>query len=133
MLAATRIYQVAVPTPLYRVFDYFASASLVAGTRVRVPFGRREMVGVVVGTLEHSELPRNRLKQVMRILDEAPLIPPTLLKLLQWVADYYHHPLGEVIHTALPVYLRQGRPVAFKGEIAWSLTDAGRGIRQEMS
>ena len=133
MLAATRIYQVAVPTPLYSVFDYFASALLVAGTRVRVPFGRREMVGVVVGTVEHSELPRNRLKQVMRILDEAPFIPPTLLKLLQWVADYYHHPLGEVIHTALPVYLRQGRPVAFKGEMVWSLTDAGRGVRQEVN
>jgi primosomal protein N' (replication factor Y) len=101
--------------------------------RVRVPFGRRELVGMVVGTVAHSDLPRSSLKQVMRILDDAPLLPPTVLKLLLWAADYYHHPLGEVIHTALPVHLRQGRPVACKGEMVWSLTDAGRRVRQEMS
>lgn len=133
MAAASHIYQVAVPTPLYRVFDYLSPASLVAGMRVRVPFGRRELVGIVIGTVAHSDLPCSRLKPVMRILDDVPLLPPTVLKLLLWAADYYHHPLGEVIHTALPVHLRQGRPAACKGEMVWSLTDVGKGARQEVS
>ena len=128
MAASSRIYQVAVPTPLYRVFDYLAPSTLAPGTRVRVPFGRRELVGVVLDEVAQSELPHNRLKSVTQSLDADPLLPPSLLRLLRWAADYYHHPIGEVVHTALPVRLRQGRPASISGVAVWTLTNAGKAV-----
>lgn len=126
MSATSRIYQVAVPTPLYRAFDYLAPVMLAPGVRVRVPFGRREVVGVVVGEVARSELPSNRLKSITQPLDTRAIMPSSMLSLLQWAADYYHHPVGEVIHTALPVRLRQGHAPVVGGVKVWSLTPAGR-------
>ena len=128
MSAASRIYQVAVPTPLYRAFDYLATVPLVPGARVRVPFGRREMIGVVLGEVAQSELPASRLRAITQSLDASAILPPPILGLLRWAADYYHHPLGEVIHTALPVRLRQGRAPVVSGVKVWTLTPEGRSV-----
>ncbi|MHB8535717.1 MAG: primosomal protein N' [Sulfuricaulis sp.] len=128
MAAASRIYQVAVPTPLYRLFDYLSTGSLAAGTRVRVPFGKREMVGVVLGEVKQSEFPLSRLKSIAQALDAEPLLPLSMMNLLVWAADYYHHPLGEVIHTALPARMRQGRPADGSGVTVWALTPEGRAL-----
>ena len=128
MSAALRIFQVAVPTPLYRAFDYLANVALVPGTRVRVPFGRREMIGIVLGEVAQSELPASRLKRITQPLDASAILPPPILSLLRWAADYYHHPLGEVIHTALPVRLRQGHAPVVSGVKVWSLTSEGRTV-----
>jgi len=128
MAAVSRIYQVAVPTPLYRLFDYLSTVSLAAGKRVRVPFGKRDLVGMVLGEVKQSELPLSRLKTVAQSLDADPLLPAPLLNLLVWAADYYHHPLGEVIHAALPVRLRQGRPASIIGVTVWALTPEGKSL-----
>lgn len=128
MSAPLRIYQVAVPAPLYREFDYVASMSLTTGARVRVPFGRRELVGVVLGEVARSELPRGRLKPITQPLDANAILPASILGLLRWAADYYHHPLGEVIHAALPVRLRQGRAPVAAGVKVWTLTPTGRAV-----
>ncbi|HEU5338219.1 MAG TPA: primosomal protein N' [Sulfuricaulis sp.] len=128
MSATLRIYQVAVPAPLYREFDYVASMSLTTGARVRVPFGRRELVGVVLGEVARSELPRGRLKPITQPLDASAILPPSILSLLRWAANYYHHPLGEVIHAALPVRLRQGRAPVAAGVKVWTLTPEGRAV-----
>ena len=128
MSAAPRIYQVAVPTPLYRAFDYLATVSLVPGARVQVPFGRREMIGVVLGEVAQSELPASRLKAITQPLDAGAILPPPILALLRWAADYYHHPLGEVIHTALPVRLRKGRAPVVGGVKVWMLTHEGKAV-----
>ncbi|MDH3514062.1 MAG: primosomal protein N' [Gammaproteobacteria bacterium] len=128
MSAPLRIYQVAVPAPLYREFDYVTSTTLTTGARVRVPFGRRELVGVVLGEVARSELPSGRLKSITQPLDAGAILPPPILGLLRWAADYYHHPLGEVIHTALPVRLRQGRPPVAAGVKVWTLTAAGHAV-----
>ena len=105
------ILRVAVPAPLRRLFDYLAPADcdpagLQPGVRVRVRFGARELVGVLMETSRHSELPAGRLKPALGVIDRAPLLPPALLKLLHWAADYYQHPVGEVFHSAFPVLLR---------------------------
>jgi primosomal protein N' (replication factor Y) (superfamily II helicase) len=106
------ICQVAVPGPFPEPLDYLVPDGMpvpVPGQRVRVGLGRREVVGVVTATGAASALPRARLRPVTRVLDEAPVLDPQLLRLLAWSAAYYHHPLGEVLHQALPVLLRQGR------------------------
>ena len=104
------LVQVAVKSPVYGVFDYRwkASSPIVAGTRVTVPFGRRQVIGVVVAAIDHSDVPSGKLRSVHKVHDEKPILPEDLLKLLQWASRYYHYPLGEVLGSALPVLLRKG-------------------------
>jgi primosomal protein N' (replication factor Y) (superfamily II helicase) len=124
------ILQVALDTPLRRVFDYLPPDALeaapVAGMRVRVPFGRQKLVGVITGVVSQSHVPRSKLRAALEILDERSILDPVTLELLQWAADYYHHPIGEVFAAALPVSLRNGLP-AIETQERWSLTDSGSG------
>jgi primosomal protein N' (replication factor Y) (superfamily II helicase) len=111
---AVTILKVAVDAPLDTLFDYLAPDSgppPTPGTRVRVPFGRRRPVGLVTALAARSELPAERLKPVIEVLDAAPLFDPTMLKLLDLAARYYHEPPGEVVAAALPAPLRQGKPL----------------------
>ncbi len=117
-----RIARVAVPAPLYRLFDYRIPARLSAlqpGMRVRVPFGRRKLTAVVMQLVERTDIAPDRLKAILETLDTQPCLPPEVLELLQWSAAYYQHPIGEVVHTALPVLLRKGRADTPQHEAAW--------------
>ena len=109
------ILKVAVPSPLRRSFDYLpvnsAAAALPPGIRLKVPFGKRSVVGVLLATVEQSDIATEKLKQIEVVLDEQALFDKNTFALLKWVANYYHHPIGEVIHTALPVWLRKGKPL----------------------
>jgi primosomal protein N' (replication factor Y) len=123
--------KVAVPSPLYRDFDYLPppdtdSASLQPGVRLRLPFGRREVVGVLLGTSDRSDVPAAKLKAARSVLDDRPAIPPDMLALARWAADYYRHPIGEVVQTLLPVLLRQGKPAELTVTPRWRLAQAGR-------
>ena len=91
---------------------------------MRVPFGRQELIGVVLGIATQSELPRDKLKFIRRSLDSEPLLPAKLMELLVWASAYYHHPIGEVMATALPVPLRRGMPAIAAGEKRYALTEA---------
>ncbi len=106
----SRLVQVAIPTPLYRLFDYTWSsdAPIVRGTRVSVPFGRRQVIGIVLGALASTDVPVSKLRAVQRVHDCDPLIPEDVMTLLCWASRYYHHPLGEVLLSALPGRLRKG-------------------------
>lgn len=125
-MTAIPILQVAINAPLSRLFDYLAPDDLavVPGCRVEVPFGRRKQVGVVFGTAERSELPQDKLKPVLRVLDTEPVFSEQDLWLIRFVSDYYHHPLGEVVSAAMPALLRQGKSL---DTAIWflSLTAAG--------
>lgn len=130
-MSAPVFLRIAVASPLHCSFDYLPPkncdlTSLQAGMRVRVPFGRRETTGVLLGTSDHSRVDSKRLRHAHEILDADSLLPTELLGLLQWASDYYHQPIGEVLSNALPVLLRQGKPARSKGETRWQLTDAGR-------
>ncbi len=105
-----RIVKVAVPCPLYKTFDYSLPAPgnqvIAPGIRVRVPFGRQKLIGIIIEETFTTDVPANKLKPVISVLDEHNLLSSDILKLLLWAARYYVHPLGEVVQTALPVYLR---------------------------
>ncbi len=80
MSAAPRFARIAIPSPLPRHFDYRLIADEpipASGARVRVPFGRQEVVGVVLGVAKESDLPHGKLKSIRRVLDVEPLLPPT--------------------------------------------------------
>lgn len=121
----TTIYRIAVPSPLRRLFDYLPPVgelqTIQIGCRVLIPFGRRQVVGVVAATASNSEFAFSKLKHVLRALDEEPLLPQALLDALVWAADYYQHPLGEVFTSALPTKLRSLQ-TAKKPELQWSLS-----------
>ncbi len=119
------ILKVAVDVPLRRLFDYLPilDAGLPqVGVRVRVPFGRRSQVGLVVGHASHSELPQPQLRHASESLDATPLLPPGVLELLRRAADYYHGAPGEVFVGTLPGPLRAGRPAQLRTPKAWQLT-----------
>ena len=124
-----RFVRVAVPVPLHCLFDYrlpdaFAAAAI--GARVLVPFGRRRLVGVVLGHESRSEQPEDSLKPVLEVLDPVPLLTPELLGTLRWAARYYQHAIGEVIEAALPVALRGSAAMPRARPTHLQLTAAGR-------
>ena len=120
------IVRVALDTPLRRLFDYLSDGQPVAvGCRVRVPFGRQTLVGLVVALATESDLPADKLRPVTAVLDGQPLLDEPLLNLLTWAAGYYHHPLGAVLASALPRLLREGEP-ARASELWFSATADGQ-------
>lgn len=122
------ILKVAVPIPLFGTFDYLIPASIspehfIPGCRVRVPFGRRELIGVVLAQTDHSDVDLARLKPVSELIDNKPVLDERMLDLLRWAATYYQHPIGEVMEAALPGLLRQGKAAEAAVIKAWSVSE----------
>ena len=110
------------PLPLlepltYEVPPAFA-AQAVPGARVRVPVGRRRLVGFIVGT--RDEPPEGvQVRPLQAVVDPWPVVPEELLDLARFIADYYLAPPGEVLRAMIPT------GVAPWGERRVWLTDAG--------
>ncbi|QLF93195.1 primosomal protein N' [Pseudomonas sp. ABC1] len=122
------ILRLALPSPLRRLFDYLPPAgvpvaALRPGVRLRVPFGRREVIGILAELSEYSDVPPEKLKPASELLDHQPALPDSLFKLCQWAARYYQHSLGDTLSWALPVLLRQGDPAEARQEQVWHLNE----------
>ncbi|ACE84106.1 primosomal protein N' [Cellvibrio japonicus] len=129
------ILEVALPTPLRRRFDYllpgnWSGDNPMPGSRVKVPFGNQELIGLLITCKSHSHLAEHKLKPALEILDEIPVMDTELLELSLWAADYYQCAPGEALQTALPVLLRQGVPAHLAGETVFTLTPEGKGLPQ---
>ncbi|MFN2409061.1 MAG: primosomal protein N' [Halomonas sp.] len=125
---SVQVLKIALPSPLRRLFDYLPSRQTPTGgwqlgLRVRVPFGHRDVVGVIAEIADHSDLPRAQLRSVSEILDDAPL-PTDWLWLCQFTARYYQHSLGDTLAMAMPARLRQGHPMAGRTQTLWRATGA---------
>ena len=119
------LLQVALPVPLYRVFDYSIPTANSAlsdhtstqlppiGSRVEVSFGRQILIGIVVAHIleADSSVPINKLKPINQCLDAEPILATSMLQLASWLARYYHYPLGDVLAVMLPTLVRQGKPL----------------------
>jgi primosomal protein N' (replication factor Y) len=106
------VLKVAVNVPLSREFDYLPPKGEpipVPGSRVLVQFGPRRQVGLVVGHADGSELPREKIRHCIEVLDDEPLFGKDDLALVRFTSNYYHHPVGEVVAAAMPAILRQGK------------------------
>ena len=122
--------QLALPVPLPQLFDYappagHAPSAADIGRRLWVPFGPRELIGIVVGA-EPREAPPAGLRAALGFLEPEPLIEGELAASLNWLARYLHAPPGEVLATALPAALRRGEPLPDLARHGWRLTEAGR-------
>ncbi|MCB1652650.1 MAG: primosomal protein N' [Pseudomonadales bacterium] len=125
------ILRLALPSPLRRLFDYRAPAGVLRsqlqpGMRLRVPFGRREMIGILVEVVDHSEVPADKLKPAIALLDATPPLPASLFKLCLWTSQYYQHSLGDTLSWALPVLLRQGELAETRQERFWQIAPGAR-------
>lgn len=128
-----KLLQIALPVPFRRYFHYLLpeneqGESLQIGARVKVPFGARELIGIFMGWAEESDVPVDKLKAAIKLIDSNSLISEDIFNLCRWASDYYHHPLGEVLIHSLPVLLREGQDVTSKQESYWFLTLAGHEI-----
>ncbi len=124
---------IAVPTPLRRVFTYRLPEHsdpqhYQAGCRVQITFGKRKLTGIIIESSTTPQVARHKIKPIDALIDTTSLWPDDLWQLLMWSAQYYQHPLGEVLHTALPVPLRQGKPAQVARQRHWFLTEAGKTV-----
>jgi primosomal protein N' (replication factor Y) len=119
---------VSLPVPLDQAFTYSLPETLnhrvKSGCRVLVPFGNRKLTGVVLAV--EAEAPDGPTREVLRLLDEVPVLDAELLALGRWIAAYYCAPLGEVLRTMTPL----------GGEIRksklYALTDSGRDAARQL-
>jgi primosomal protein N' (replication factor Y) len=129
-MSRVAVWRVVLDMPLRRPFDYLPPTQdhghrITPGVRVRVPFGRQRLIGVVTEGASSSAIPLERLKPILEVLDAEPVLDAAMLALLVWAAEYYHHPIGEVLAAALPKALRLGAPArAFTAR--WVATADGR-------
>ena len=111
-----RLVAVAIPAPIYSSFDYRAGEemAILPGARLRVPFGSRHVVGVALEAPRLRDAAARRYKTVTEVLDPSPLLSGDMLELCRFAAEYYQHPIGETLATAIPGRLRQGRGTELK-------------------
>ena len=122
------VLRVALPVPLLTLFDYLPPASGQAdvGSRVLVPFGRDRLVGIVTALHDAPAVGKVRLRRVLQVLDAAPLLDAELMQTLAWAADYWLGAPGEAYANALPLALREARPLPSIGDSYWAITVAGQ-------
>lgn len=100
--------EVAIAVPLRRTFTYAVppglAGRLARGQRVLLPWRNGSITGVVLALRDAlpSGLAPGRVKPVEDILDEAPIVPEAQLTLTEWLARYYHAPIGEAVDLAVP-------------------------------
>jgi primosomal protein N' (replication factor Y) len=112
------ILQVALDTPLDSCFDYRwpcePGAEPAVGQLALVSFGRREVVGLIVGIKHDTDVAPDKLKDALAVRGQlAPLSAPWLA-LARFASDYYQRPLGEVALPGLPKNLRVPKTVALE-------------------
>jgi primosomal protein N' (replication factor Y) (superfamily II helicase) len=105
---ASTFVDVAVPVPVHSALTYAVPAGwegmVQAGVRVRVPVGRRTLVGVALRV--HHQAPGDfETRELERVIDLAPVLSAELLELGSFVADYYVAPIGETLRGFLPAEL----------------------------
>ncbi len=127
------ILRIAVPSPLQRCFDYLQPvdtdpAALQPGMRLRVPFGRRTVIGVLLAVSDETDIDAHKLKRALQLLDETAVISRDVLAMVQWASDYYHHPIGDACSSAMPALLRRGQQPAAADTTGWRITSAGRAV-----
>jgi primosomal protein N' (replication factor Y) len=103
------LYEIAVDAPLVATLTYSQPVGrlkkIPAGCCVRVPLGNRKAIGYVLGPARPQPAGEQSfvVKPIVEVLTEAPFFPPSLIPFYRWVARYYHHPIGEVLRTGLPL------------------------------
>jgi len=121
------VARVALPVAAATTFDYWLPDGLevARGSLVRVTLGTRSLVGVVIAVAAESAVPRERLQPVRAVVALPPL-PEDVVALAEFVASYYHEPLGLALALAVPPIA--GRDAAAHRAVAGALALTPDGI-----
>jgi primosomal protein N' (replication factor Y) (superfamily II helicase) len=124
------ILKIALPTPLRKIFDYLPpincdANSIKIGARVKVPFGKREAIGIIIQISDESSCSKEKLKMAIELVDLEPLFTPTILALYNFASKYYQHPIGDIFFSSLPPLLREGASAQPPEDIIFILTQSG--------
>jgi primosomal protein N' (replication factor Y) len=128
--SAKKYVEVAVSAPVKRSLTYLVPDNceqhLIPGMRVLVPLSGRRITGYILGGVD-SVPAGQQIKKIYEVLGNKPFFPAEQVDFYRWIANYYHHPIGEVIKTALPAGLtkKSGRRVM--------ITEAGKKHLPELS
>ncbi|MFZ6735089.1 primosomal protein N' [Undibacterium sp. Ji42W] len=118
--------RVALDTPLDSTFDYRWTAQEEGGTTVAppqvgqlvaLPFGRQEVVGLIMDVVTETDVPPAKLRDVIAVRHELPAMNKEWLALCQFAAEYYQRPIGEVAIPALPKNLKAIKTVSLQRAI----------------
>src|SRR5690349_1020676 len=108
--------QIALDTPLNAVFDYRwvceAADRPQVGQLALVPFGTREVVGLIVAIADTTDVPQEKLKDALAVRTQLAPLSPQWIALAGFAAEYYQRPLGEVALPGVPKNLRVTTTVA---------------------
>ncbi|WP_025821309.1 primosomal protein N' [Shewanella marina] len=126
----TLFVEVALPVPLRQNFSYSVPTTIaitpVIGARVKVPFGRVQLIGLITAVMDQCSLPPAKIKPILEILDQQAILPESLFKLTLWAARYYFCSQGQMLTQALPVALRKGADTNSKDKSCWVLSQTGK-------
>jgi primosomal protein N' (replication factor Y) (superfamily II helicase) len=110
----SEFWSVAVDAPIAEPLTYSASVEhsqvLKRGHLVKVPLGKRSVNGVILSASEKSKNEKFVIKQIQDISSEYRPLPEFFLKWLEWLANYYVHPLGSVVSAAYPPLKKADKP-----------------------
>ncbi len=121
---------VILPVPLEGPFTYAvsddAAQRIVPGMRVLVPFGRSKTYSALAVRVhgEAPDLAKEKVKEILAVLDDAPVVLPQQLKLWQWMSHYYMAPIGDVLKAAMPAGMKREEGFKPRTETCIALTEA---------
>ena len=133
--------KIALATGLRQEFTYLAPDTTkdaclpTIGLRVHVTLGRSQRVGLIVGISQTTDVDLSKLKPIIELLDNTPLLPKDLWQLGLWAAEYYQHPVGDALMHLLPAKLRQPIPnqlIQLNWQVADIEAEFGRAKKQQL-
>ena len=74
----------------------------IIGFRVKVPFGKSHKVGVVIRETQDPDIAQEKIKPILSVLDQTPLLPQSHIRFLEGMARYYHHSLNTLVLSSIP-------------------------------
>ena len=109
MVAKEKFIQVAIDVPINKLFDYLPNNQVIEiGQYVKVPFGGRQIIGIICGVSSVTDVPKEKLKKII-FVEEEIIFDKALFKLLYFVSNYYHHPIGQTIMSVVPSRIKQAK------------------------
>lgn len=135
-LTTNKVIKVAISSPIDSLFDYTPDngkniEEYPIGSRVNIPFGSVNKIGIVVSYSNKSEIDFKKLKSIKSVIDSEPIIEEEFIELARWISEYYIHPLGDTLFNMLPNILRKGGSYDTYTKSFWRVSKKGLNLPLE--
>ena len=119
-----KILKIALDVPVNKFFDYISNdENIKIGQYVKVPFGKRTLIGTCCEIANESIVPADKLKSIVSIESEI-IFDASMLKLLYFVSDYYQHPIGQTIMSVVPSRIKKNSLTSKKKELLFKANES---------